>query len=240
MDALVQSGKIRYWGASNHSAARIREFAALSTRPDQAPIAGLEEYYTIAGASLSDTGQHRVQQLEREMFPVVRAAGLGLLAYSPLDAGYLAPGRTVEPGSPPGKTGAGARRGSVRSAGEPRRRMCGLGTDSSGSDQRARRRRKSRARGRAPRRDPPRALGRRAGRAECGQRRLPPGNIRRRPGAYERRAGQSDRRRARPRLECRHRPLPARSRVRPDRSLAPLVSRPRTTRSIAGPSALCG
>ena len=100
MDALVQSGKIRYWGASNHSAARIREFAALSTRPDQAPIAGLEEYYTIAGASLSDTGQHRVQQLEREMFPVVRAAGLGLLAYSPLDAGYLAPGRTVEPGSP--------------------------------------------------------------------------------------------------------------------------------------------
>ena len=34
------------------------------------------------------------------MFPVVQEAGLGLLAYSPLDAGYLAPGRTVEPGSP--------------------------------------------------------------------------------------------------------------------------------------------
>ena len=100
MDALVQSGKIRYWGASNHSAAQVREFSALSTRPGHTPIAGLEEYFTIAGASLSDTGQHRVQQLEREMFPVVRTAGLGLLAYSPLDAGDLAPGRTVKPGSP--------------------------------------------------------------------------------------------------------------------------------------------
>lgn len=100
MDALVQSGKIRYWGASNHSAAQVREFVALSTRSGHAPVAGLEEYYTIAGESLSDTGQHRVQQLEREMFPVVRNAGLGLLAYSPLDAGHLAPGRPIEPGSP--------------------------------------------------------------------------------------------------------------------------------------------
>ena len=100
MDALVQSGKIRYWGASNHSAAQVREFVALSTRSGQAPLAGLEEYFTIAGESLSDTGQHRVQVLERDMFPVVRAAGLGLLTYSPLDAGHLSPARPVEPGSP--------------------------------------------------------------------------------------------------------------------------------------------
>ena len=99
MDALVQGGKIRYWGTSNHSAAQVREFVALSTRSGQAPIAGLEEYFTIAGESLSDTGQHRVQQLERELFPVVRAAGLGLLTYSPLDAGHLAPGRPIKPGS---------------------------------------------------------------------------------------------------------------------------------------------
>ena len=100
MDALVQSGKIRYWGASNHSAAQVREFVALSTRSGQAPLAGLEEYFTIAGESLSDTGQHRVQVLERDMFPVVRAAGLGLLTYSPLNAGHLSPARPVEPGSP--------------------------------------------------------------------------------------------------------------------------------------------
>ena len=100
MDALVRSGKIRYWGASNHSAAQVREFVALSTQSGRAPIAGLEEYYTIAGATLSDTGQHRVQQLEREMFPVVQEAGLGLLAYSPLDTGHLAPGRPIEPDSP--------------------------------------------------------------------------------------------------------------------------------------------
>ena len=100
MDALVQSGKIRYWGASNHSAAQVREFVALSTRSGQAPLAGLEEYFTIAGESLSDTGQHRVQELGRDMFPVVRTAGLGLLTYSPLDAGHLSPARPVEPGSP--------------------------------------------------------------------------------------------------------------------------------------------
>ena len=72
MDALVQSGKIRYWGASNHSAAQVREFVALSTRAGQAPsICRPRRYFTIAGESLSDTGsQHRVQQLERELFPV--------------------------------------------------------------------------------------------------------------------------------------------------------------------------
>ncbi|MAG37106.1 MAG: hypothetical protein CL878_12795 [Dehalococcoidia bacterium] len=100
MDALVQSGKIRYWGASNHPAAQVREFVALSTGSGRDSIAGLEEYYTIAGVALSDAGEHRVEQLEREMFPVVRDAGLGLLAFSPLDAGHLVPGRTVEPDSP--------------------------------------------------------------------------------------------------------------------------------------------
>ena len=101
MDSLVQSGKIRYWGASNHSAAQVREFIALSTRTGHALPSPASKSTSPSPAPRSRTpAQHRVQQLERELFPVVRSAGLGLLTYSPLDAGHLAPARPVEPGSP--------------------------------------------------------------------------------------------------------------------------------------------
>lgn len=100
MDALVQSGKIRYWGVSNHSAAQVSEYVELAQSTDKAPIAGTEDYYNIAGASLTDTGESRVQQMEREMFPVLRRSGLGLLAFSPLDTGHLVPGRNIDPDAP--------------------------------------------------------------------------------------------------------------------------------------------
>ena len=100
MDALVRSGKIRYWGVSNHSAAQVSEYVELAQSTDKAPIAGTEDYYNIAGASLTDTGESRVQQMEQEMFPVLWSSGLGLLAFSPLDTGHLVPGRTVDPDTP--------------------------------------------------------------------------------------------------------------------------------------------
>lgn len=100
MEALVQAGKIRYWGVSNHRAAQVSEYVELGSMTGKAPIAGIEDYYTIAGHALDDAGESRVRQLEREMFPVVRRACLGLLAFSPFDTGILAPGRTTEPGTP--------------------------------------------------------------------------------------------------------------------------------------------
>ena len=100
MDALVRSGKIRYWGVSNHSAAQVSEYVELAQSTDKAPIAGTEDYYNIAGASLTDTGESRVGQMEQEMFPVLWRSGLGLLAFSPLDTGHLVPGRTVDPDTP--------------------------------------------------------------------------------------------------------------------------------------------
>ena len=84
MDVLVQSGKIRYWGVSNHSTAQVSEYVELGKSTGKAPIAGTEDYYNIAGESLTDTGDSRVHQLEQEMFPVLRKSGLGLLAFSPL------------------------------------------------------------------------------------------------------------------------------------------------------------
>ena len=100
MDALVRSGKIRYWGVSNHSTAQVSEYVELAQTTDKAPIAGTEDYYNIAGESLTDTGESRVQQMEQEMFPVLRKSGLGLLAFSPLDTGHLVPGRSVDPDTP--------------------------------------------------------------------------------------------------------------------------------------------
>ena len=100
MDALVQSGKIRYWGVSNHSAAQVSEYVELAQSTNKAPIAGTEDYYNIAGESFTDTGESRMQQMEQEMFPVLRESGLGLLAFSPLDTGHLVPGRNIDPDSP--------------------------------------------------------------------------------------------------------------------------------------------
>ena len=100
MDALVQSGKIRYWGVSNHSPAQVSEYVELAQSTGKAPIAGTEDYYNIAGESVTDTGDSRVRQMEEEMFPVLRQSGLGLLAFSPLDTGHLVPGRNIDPDTP--------------------------------------------------------------------------------------------------------------------------------------------
>ena len=48
MDALVKSGKVRYWGVSNHLAQQVSELVDLGKRPEKSPIAGLEDYYNIA------------------------------------------------------------------------------------------------------------------------------------------------------------------------------------------------
>ena len=102
MDALVRSGLIRYWGVSNHSVAQVSEYVELGQSTGKAPITGTEDYYNIAGESLTDTGDSRVHQLEQEMFPVLRESGLGLLAFSPLDTGHLVPGRDTDPNTPLG------------------------------------------------------------------------------------------------------------------------------------------
>ena len=97
MATLVQSGKVRYWGMSNHSAAQLREYLELKSA---VPPAGVEEYYNIAGEHLDQDGTSRVVRLEAEVFPLLRQSGLGLLAFSPLDTGFLDPGRTPVAGSP--------------------------------------------------------------------------------------------------------------------------------------------
>ena len=98
MTALVETRKVRYWGMSNHSAAQVAEYAALGA--PLAPIAGIEDYYNIAGEFLDKEGRSRVGVLEQEMFPLLRRAGLGLMAFSPMDTGRLSPSYVPPPDSP--------------------------------------------------------------------------------------------------------------------------------------------
>lgn len=85
MQDLTQAGKIRYWGVSNHTAAEVADFF------DVAPIAGVEDYYNIAGSNCDESGRSRATIYEEEMIPLLKRAGLGCMAFSPMDTGLLAP-----------------------------------------------------------------------------------------------------------------------------------------------------
>ncbi len=100
MDAFVRAGKIRYWGISNHSAAAVSELHETALAAGTSPPAGIEDYYTVAGVTVSDDNQARTRLFEREMFPLVGELGLGVMTFSPMDQGFLAPGRKVEHGPP--------------------------------------------------------------------------------------------------------------------------------------------
>ncbi|MEW6749462.1 MAG: aldo/keto reductase [Candidatus Latescibacterota bacterium] len=100
LDGLVRAGMVRYWGLSNHPAPFVAEACALAAEAGSSPPALVEDYYNVAGHGLDSTGRARVRRLEEEMFPVLRRRGLGLLAFSPMDTGQLAPQHHPEPGSP--------------------------------------------------------------------------------------------------------------------------------------------
>ncbi len=93
LDELVKAGKIRYWGVSNHLGRQVGELVELGRREGKSPIAGLEDYYNLVAADRKDF-------MVQELFPLIRQGNLGLLAFSPLGEGRLAPGREIPEGSP--------------------------------------------------------------------------------------------------------------------------------------------
>ena len=93
LDDLVKAGKIRYWGVSNHLGRQVGELVELGKREGKSLIAGLEDYYNLVAAERKDF-------MVEELFPLIRQGNLGLLAFSPLGEGRLAPGREVPEGSP--------------------------------------------------------------------------------------------------------------------------------------------
>jgi aryl-alcohol dehydrogenase-like predicted oxidoreductase len=78
LDTLVQHGHVRYIGVSNWAAWQIAKALGISERLGLARFDTLQAYYTIAG-----------RDLERELVPMLRSEGLGLMVWSPLAGGLL-------------------------------------------------------------------------------------------------------------------------------------------------------
>ena len=78
LDVLVQHGHVRYVGVSNWAAWQIAKALGLSERLGLARFDSLQAYYTVAG-----------RDLERELVPMLRSEGVGLLVWSPLAGGLL-------------------------------------------------------------------------------------------------------------------------------------------------------
>jgi aryl-alcohol dehydrogenase-like predicted oxidoreductase len=78
LDALVQSGKVRYVGCSNYAGWHLMKALGVSER------AGLERYVTQQiNYSLL------VREAEYELVPIAIAEGVGILVWSPLAGGFL-------------------------------------------------------------------------------------------------------------------------------------------------------
>ena len=78
MDHLVRDGLVRYIGISNWAAWQIVKALGISERLGLARFESLQAYYTIAG-----------RDLERELIPMLRSEGVGLMVWSPLAGGLL-------------------------------------------------------------------------------------------------------------------------------------------------------
>lgn len=78
LDQLVRHGHVRYVGVSNWAAWQIVKALGISERLGLARFDSLQAYYTVAG-----------RDLERELIPMLRSEGLGLMVWSPLAGGLL-------------------------------------------------------------------------------------------------------------------------------------------------------
>ena len=94
LDQLVRQGHVRYVGVSNWAAWQIAKAVGVAERLGLSRFESLQAYYTLAG-----------RDLEREIVPMLRSEGLGLMVWSPLAGGLLS-----------GKYQGGAEAGSRRQA----------------------------------------------------------------------------------------------------------------------------
>ena len=88
LDTLVRAGLVRYVGVSNWAAWQIAKAVGLAEARRLAPLVSLQAYYTLAG-----------RDLEREVVPMLRSEGVGLMVWSPLAGGYLS-GKFTGPDAP--------------------------------------------------------------------------------------------------------------------------------------------
>jgi aryl-alcohol dehydrogenase-like predicted oxidoreductase len=78
-DMLVRMGLVHYIGCSNFEAWQIEEALSISERHGLAKFVSVQPLYNLIQ-----------RQAEKELFPLVRERGLGVICYSPLAQGLLA------------------------------------------------------------------------------------------------------------------------------------------------------
>ncbi len=78
LDDLVRAGKIRYYGFSNFPAWRVARAATIAELRGWAPPVGIQVDYSLVQRTC-----------DRELLPMARALGLGVVGWSPLGGGLL-------------------------------------------------------------------------------------------------------------------------------------------------------
>nr|WP_166177797.1 aldo/keto reductase [Altererythrobacter segetis] len=78
LEDIVRSGRARYVGVSNWAAWQIMKALGIQERRGWDKFVSLQAYYTVAG-----------RDLERELAPLLRSEGVGLMVWSPLAGGLL-------------------------------------------------------------------------------------------------------------------------------------------------------
>jgi aryl-alcohol dehydrogenase-like predicted oxidoreductase len=89
LDGLVRAGKVRALGASNFPAWLLAWSVALQDREGWSPFVSFQPQYSLVERSV-----------ELELLPFCRAAGLGVIPWGPLGAGFLT-GRYERGAAPP-------------------------------------------------------------------------------------------------------------------------------------------
>jgi 1-deoxyxylulose-5-phosphate synthase len=96
MNDVVRAGKVRYLGASSMFAWQFMKAIGLQRQHGWAPFVSMQNHYNLL-----------YREEEREMLPLCRAEGIGVIPWSPLARGFLAGNRT--PGDRQGANTATAR-----------------------------------------------------------------------------------------------------------------------------------
>ncbi len=82
LDAVVRAGKARYIGASSMAAWQFMKMLATSDRRGWARFVSMQNHYNLV-----------YREEEREMLPLCREEGIGVIPWSPLARGFLAGNR---------------------------------------------------------------------------------------------------------------------------------------------------
>src|SRR5918998_3935394 len=97
LDGLVRAGKVRAIGASNYPGWLLAWAVAVQDRNGWAPFVSLQPQYSLVERSI-----------EVEILPFCRAAGIGVLPWGPLGAGFLTGKYSRDAEPPEGSRMAGA------------------------------------------------------------------------------------------------------------------------------------